>query len=66
MYVIYRFIADRTYFWNTCGWTQLGQPRFFTHDDARTIQEKMSRFGRVNIALATKRGLRNIQASVVR
>lgn len=58
-YIIYRFIKDRVHYWNTCGWTEnLRKARFFTHDDAREIREKMLRRGKVWIApLKARAGL---------
>lgn len=59
MFIIYRIISDKAFYWNTCGWTQnLWKARRYSHDDARTIHEKMSRRGRVNIApLKARAGL---------
>jgi hypothetical protein len=58
-YIIYRFLKDIPHYWDTCGWTRnLRKARAFTHDDARTIHEKMSRRGKVNIApLKARAGL---------
>lgn len=58
-YIIYRFIHDVVCYWDTCGWTQnLRTARFYTHDDARTVHEKMSRRGKVWIApLKARAGL---------
>jgi hypothetical protein len=55
-YIIYRFIHDRPHYWDTCGWTRnLRKARAYTHDDARTVSEKMLRRGKVWIAPLTAR-----------
>lgn len=60
MFIIYRFINDRVHYWDTCGWTRnLRKARRYSHDDARTVHEKMSRRGKVWIApLVAQAGLR--------
>lgn len=56
MFIIYRFIADRVHYWDTCGWTRnLLVARRYTHDDVRTVSERMLRRGKVMIAPFKKR-----------
>lgn len=51
MFIIYRLIHDRVFYWNTCGWTRnLLTARRYSHDDARDVMKRMSRYGRVSIA----------------
>lgn len=42
-HIIYRFIANVPYYWNTCGWsTNLRIARVYTHDDVREAHHRMS------------------------
>jgi hypothetical protein len=52
MYIIYRFIHNRVYYWNTCGWSQcLLSGRRYTLADAGEAESRMTIHGlRVSIA----------------
>lgn len=52
MHIIYRFIHNRVYYWNTCGWTQsLLSARRYTLADVGEAESRMAIRGlRVSIA----------------